>query len=94
MVEKCGSLEKVPSHVSLPGPGPKLNTGSKDIKQKANYNLDSHIDSFMRSLMASKGFYRSLADTMCSADKFATGLDQDHCWNGENLERFVLVLSV
>ena len=49
--------------------------------------MHGDIDTFMRSLLASKEFYANLADTMCSADKFATGFDQDQCWNGHQLGR-------
>jgi len=98
IVDKCGHPKRADSstaEVILPTP----RTESETTKETASYedssseegksqNMYSRIETFMRSLMASKGFYHSLADTMCSAEKFATGLDQDRCWNGESLAKY------
>jgi glypican 5 len=97
VVEKCGhpkamSEEKALSVAKMAkvdaSAAAKKSAKKTTGQQKKNYNLYSRIETFMRSLMASKGFYRSLADTMCSAEKFATGTDQEQCWNGNGLGKY------
>nr|ANS60429.1 GPC3/5 [Platynereis dumerilii] len=99
IVDKCGHPKRADSsQAQVVIPTPRSDT-DKDTKESLNYedsssedgksqNMYSRIETFMRSLMASKGFYHSLADTMCSAEKFATGLDQDRCWNGETQAKY------
>ena len=92
IVDKCGHPKRADStQAQVVIPTPRTETDIKDSvtyddsssEDSKSQNMYSRIETFMRSLMASKGFYHSLADTMCSAEKFATGLDQDRCWNGE-----------
>ena len=63
-----------------------INTaGSERVRNEPQ--LAPRLDTLMRSLLASKGFYHNLADTICSAEKYATGMDQQNCWNGHTLSR-------
>lgn len=96
IVDKCGHPKRADStqaEVVLPTPRSESETKDTSYEDSSSeegksQNMYSRIETFMRSLMASKGFYHSLADTMCSAEKFATGLDQDTCWNGETLAKY------
>lgn len=91
IVDKCGHPKLADQSDAQVAVAPHSDS---DIKSEPFYEEDesagdmyARLETFMRSLMASKGFYHSLGDTMCSAEKFATGLDQDNCWNGHTLAK-------
>ena len=93
-MEKCGhpepskdSKSSSPSTISKLDKPIQVTTSAHSVDSKGR--IHGNIDTFMRSLLASKEFYANLADTMCSADKFATGFDQEQCWTGHGLGRYV-----
>ncbi len=91
MIDKCGhpapSKDQQGSVSSIPKMDKPIQVTTSSSTGESQVQMHANIDTFMRSLLASKEFYANLADTMCSAEKFATGFDQDQCWNGYGLGR-------
>jgi hypothetical protein len=91
VLNRCGQPKALPGSAQ---PVQKEKPVSAAVSDEGTVTqLHPKMETFMRSLLASKGFYRNLADTVCSTEKFGTGLDQERCWTGSSLGRYVQNLT-
>ncbi|XP_064639558.1 glypican-5-like [Lineus longissimus] len=85
---KCGHLQTSQGH-SIQQPVHRQVTPSYRVSSSSSLRLDQRISMFMRNLQSSKGFYHSLADTMCTNDQFAVQSHADtNCWNGQAIGHY------
>ncbi|ELU17456.1 hypothetical protein CAPTEDRAFT_215230 [Capitella teleta] len=88
VIAKCGHPKSTPG-----GQPPTKRPHSVKVSRllpppnaKSDAKLSSKLEMLMRNLVASKGFFAQLPDTICNSDKYAP-LDDRQCWNGLSLGR-------
>ncbi|KAI8514275.1 peptidyl-dipeptidase inhibitor, partial [Branchiostoma belcheri] len=66
-------------------------TGGVRRADKPPANLYEHIQTFVRHLAMSKGFYSNLAETICNDDSLAVRPgEEETCWNGLSYGRYTI----
>ncbi|XP_035692387.1 glypican-5-like [Branchiostoma floridae] len=66
-------------------------TGGVRRANKPPANLYEHIQTFVRHLAMSKGFYSNLAETICNDDSLAVRPgEEETCWNGLSYGRYTI----
>lgn len=71
----------------LPGNHPEWNQDKEDLNFRSAL-LTKKIAQFKDSVPKSRGFYASLADSLCADDSFAEKNETAMCWNGERVAEY------
>lgn len=82
--ETLGVVPGVFVKTKLPGNHPEWNQDKEDLNFRSAL-LTKKIAQFKDSVPKSRGFYASLADSLCADDSFAEKNETAMCWNGDRV---------